>query len=112
MSDSERPKLTGEDDLPGDLPKAELIERMIRVDHAGEAGAMRIYAGQLAVLGGTPDGDIIRGMADAEADHLRHFEKLMAERRVRPTLLSPVWHVAGYALGVATAMLGTKAAME
>lgn len=108
---SEHPKVTGEDRLPGDLPPAELIERIIRVDHAGEFGAVRIYAGQLAILGGSPEGEVVRAMADAEAGHLQTFDKLMLERRVRPTVLSPLWHVTGYAIGVATALLGPKAAM-
>ena len=84
---------------------------MIRVDHAGEFGAVRIYAGQLAVLGGTEVGAKIQEMADTEERHLQRFEKLMVERRVRPTMLSPLWHVAGYALGAATAIMGDKAAM-
>ena len=108
---SDHPKITGEDRLPGDLPPAELIERMIRVDHAGEFGAVRIYEGQLAVLGKSPEGEVIRAMADAEADHLVIFEKLMIDRRVRPTALSPLWNVVGYALGAATALIGPRAAM-
>jgi ubiquinone biosynthesis monooxygenase Coq7 len=105
------PRRTGEDSLPGDPSRADLIARMIRVDHAGEVGAVRIYRGQIAVLGGTKAGAVIQRMAVAEARHLETFDKLMVERRVRPTLLSPVWHVAGYALGAATAMLGPEAAM-
>jgi ubiquinone biosynthesis monooxygenase Coq7 len=105
------PKETGEGRLPGDIGPRELVERMIRVDHAGEFGAVRIYAGQLDVLGGDPESAAIRVMAAKEEEHLQAFEKLMVGRRVRPTLLSPVWHVAGYALGAATALLGPKAAM-
>ena len=97
--------------LPGDLSREELIERMIRVDHAGEYGARRIYEGQLAVLGKTDVGETIREMWAQEAEHLQTFDRLIVERRVRPTLLHPVWHVAGYALGAASAALGTRAAM-
>ena len=106
-----RPKVTGEDRLPGDPDRETLVERMIRVDHAGEFGAARIYEGQLAVLGKHPVGDTIRHMAEQEEKHLAAFNELIAERRVRPTLLSPVWHVAGFALGAATAAMGEKAAM-
>ena len=96
---------------PGDLtPEAE-IARMIRVDHAGEYGARRIYEGQLAVLGRDAGGGSIRRMYDQELEHLDRFEKLMVARRVRPTALQPLWHVAGFALGAATAMLGERAAM-
>ncbi len=105
------PKTTGEMRLPGDPEPGELIARMIRVDHAGEYGAIRIYQGQLAVLGRSPEAAVIRHMAAKESDHLDLFAKLMRERRVRPTALAPVWHVAGYALGLATALLGPKAAM-
>jgi ubiquinone biosynthesis monooxygenase Coq7 len=97
--------------LPGDLPRAELIRRMIRVDQAGEYGARRIYQGQLAILGGRPDAEAIRQMAVQEQRHLDAFDTLLVERRVRPTALHPLWHVAGYALGVATALLGRDAAM-
>jgi ubiquinone biosynthesis monooxygenase Coq7 len=97
--------------LPGAQAQENEIARMIRVDHAGEHGAVRIYAGQLAVLGHTKAGDTIRHMAAQEAQHLETFDRLVAEHGVRPTALSPLWHVAGYALGAATALLGEKAAM-
>lgn len=88
------------------------IERMIRVDQAGEYGAKRIYAGQLAVMGTrAPLAGEIRRMAEQEAEHLARFDELVAERGVRPTALQPFWHVAGFALGAATALLGPKAAM-
>jgi len=96
---------------PGDpTPEAE-VARMIRVDHAGEYGARRIYEGQLAVLGRNAGGGSIRRMYDQELEHLERFEKLMVARRVRPTALQPLWHVAGFALGAATAMMGERAAM-
>jgi ubiquinone biosynthesis monooxygenase Coq7 len=97
--------------LPGDPAGARLAEQIIRVDHAGEYGAKRIYEGQLAVLGDTPEGDTIRAMAASEAEHLAWFEHEMNARGVRPTALHPFWHVAGYALGAATALMGPKAAM-
>ncbi|MBO9498814.1 MAG: demethoxyubiquinone hydroxylase family protein [Novosphingobium sp.] len=87
-------------------------KRMIRVDQAGEYGATRIYAGQLAVLGERgPHATEIRGMALQEAEHLARFNALAADRRVRPTALQPFWSVAGYALGAATALIGPEAAM-
>ena len=97
--------------LPGARAQENDIARMIRVDHAGEHGAVQIYAGQLAVLGHTKAGDTIRQMAAQEAEHLETFDRLVAEHRVWPTALSPIWHVAGYALGAATALMGEKAAM-
>ncbi len=84
---------------------------MIRVDQAGEYGAARIYEGQLAVLGATEVAPVIRQLRDQEQRHLEAFDRLIVERRVRPTLLSPLWHLAGFALGAATAALGAKAAM-
>jgi ubiquinone biosynthesis monooxygenase Coq7 len=87
------------------------IAAMIRVDHAGEYGAVRIYEGQLAVLGKTAAADSIRRMAAEEQRHLETFDRLIVERRVRPTALEPVWRIAGFALGAATALLGEKAAM-
>ena len=97
--------------LPGDPSVEKLLERLVRVDHAGEYGAVRIYRGQLAVLGKTDTGDVIREMADKEREHLETFNRMISDRRVRPTALMPVWHAAGYALGAATAMMGEKAAM-
>ena len=95
----------------GDPTPEESIARMIRVDHAGEYGAARIYAGQLAVLGRGDKGDLLRHMAAQEEEHLRAFSAMVVDRRVRPTALLPVWHVAGFALGALTAALGEKAAM-
>jgi ubiquinone biosynthesis monooxygenase Coq7 len=97
--------------LPGDREPAEEVARMLRVDHAGEYGATRIYQGQLDVLGAGRQAGVIREMAEAERRHLARFETLLCERRVRPTLLQPLWSVAGYALGAATALLGERAAM-
>jgi ubiquinone biosynthesis monooxygenase Coq7 len=97
--------------LPGDRQPAEEIARMLRVDHAGEYGATRIYQGQLDVLGRSRAAGDIRRMAETEKGHLARFEELLCERRVRPTLFHPLWSVAGYALGAATALLGERAAM-
>ncbi|MXP26521.1 demethoxyubiquinone hydroxylase family protein [Altererythrobacter indicus] len=85
---------------------------MIRVDQAGEYGATRIYAGQLAVMGDrAPYSTEIRGMALQEERHRKAFDALIAQRGVRPTALQPIWSVAGFALGAATALIGPKAAM-
>jgi len=97
--------------LPGDLTRDELIARILRVDHAGEYGAVRIYEGQLAVLGRRRAGRVIRHMAEQEREHLATFNALLPQRRGRPSLLQPLWHVAGFALGAATALLGSRAAM-
>ena len=90
------------------------IESMIRVDHAGEYGAVRIYQGQLAVLkrrkGAERSVETIEHMAEQEQRHLKAFDRLINERRVRPTALEPVWRIAGFALGAATAAMGEKAA--
>ena len=102
---------TAKDRLPGDPTRAQLIDSMIRVDHAGEYGAVRIYEGQLAVLGQSDSASVIRRMAEQEERHLERFNAIIAEHQVRPTVLLPLWHVAGFALGAATAMLGEKAAM-
>ena len=88
---------------------------MIRVDHAGEFGAIRIYEGQLAVLERDPsaaaNAEAIRHMLAQERRHFETFDEMVKSRSVRPTALEPLWHVAGYALGAATALLGEKAAM-
>lgn len=87
-------------------------ESMLRVDQAGEYGATRIYAGQLAVLGrGSAAAHEVARMAAQEERHLKRFNQLLAERRVRPTALQPIWNVAGFALGAATALISEKAAM-
>jgi ubiquinone biosynthesis monooxygenase Coq7 len=88
------------------------IDSMIRVDQAGEYGATRIYAGQLAVLGEEhPAAHTIARMAMQEKRHLDHFDQLMTDRGIRPTLLQPVWNVAGHALGAVTALISPQAAM-
>lgn len=93
------------------LPPSQ-IAAMLRVDQAGEYGAKRIYAGQLAMLGPNgPHADAIAHMAAQEQVHLDWFDAEVAARGVRPTLLQPFWHVAGFALGAATAAIGPKAAM-
>ena len=101
-------------DAPTWRPGDERPDRasMIRVDQAGEYGAARIYAGQLAVLGARhPVSRAISRMQAQEERHLRRFDEMMVERGVRPTLLQPIWSVAGHALGVATALMGPSAAM-
>jgi ubiquinone biosynthesis monooxygenase Coq7 len=97
--------------LPGDPDRTARIARMIRVNHAGEYGAKRIYAGQLAVLGQGEHGDTLRHMQAQEQVHLDSFTAMIARRRVRPTVLLPLWHLAGFALGAATAAMGSRAAM-
>lgn len=87
-------------------------DRMLRVDQAGEYGATRIYAGQLAVMGARARHSVeVSAMAAQEADHRARFDALMARRGVRPTALQPVWSAAGYALGAATALISPEAAM-
>ncbi|MGE5514344.1 MAG: demethoxyubiquinone hydroxylase family protein [Bacteroidota bacterium] len=97
--------------VPGELSPEQRVARFLRVDQAGELGAVRIYQGQRAVLGKGRHGPILAHMAQQEQHHLDTFNKLIAERRVRPTVLSPLWHVAGFALGAGTALLGERAAM-
>jgi len=97
--------------LPGEASPRTRIAQIVRVDHAGEYGAQRIYQGQLAVLGRGPKAEILRHMQAQEQHHLDTFSRLIATRRVRPTALLPLWHIAGFALGAATAALGERAAM-
>lgn len=95
---------------PGD--RRPRTDAMIRVDQAGEFGATRIYAGQLAVMGmRAPGARKIAGMALQEERHLAFFDRMIAERGVRPTLFQPIWDVAGFALGAVTAAIGPEAAM-
>ncbi|TAN59720.1 MAG: demethoxyubiquinone hydroxylase family protein [Magnetospirillum sp.] len=97
--------------IPGDLTAEQKVARILRVDQAGELGAVRIYQGQMAVLGRGKAVPVIKHMAEQEQAHLDTFNRLIGERRVRPTMLSPLWHLAGFALGAGTALLGEKAAM-
>lgn len=96
-------------------PREGRIAEILRVDHAGEYGAVAIYRGQKAVFGALPHkartASLIQEMEDGEEAHLEAFDRLLAERGVRPTILSPLWNVAGFALGAASALVGEKAAM-
>mgnify|MGYP000933801524 FL=1 len=90
----------------------QILEEIIRVDHAGEYSATRIYEGQIAIFGkNTKIGKIIQHMADQEQEHIEKFQELIVSERVRPTALLPLWNIAGYALGAGTALMGKKAAM-
>lgn len=88
-----------------------LTDEIIRVDHAGELGADRIYAGQMAILGNGPLGKTIGHMWEQEKEHRKQFEQLIQQHRVRPTIMTPIWNVAGFVLGAGTALMGEKAAM-
>lgn len=96
--------------LPGQSAWKARRQSMLRVNHAGEYGARRIYQGQLAVLAPGPDAEKIRHMAEQEEVHLKEFERLMVEGRARPSLLLPLWHAGGFALGALSAMMGREAA--
>ncbi len=99
---------------PGQGALAQRMAEILRVDHAGELGAVSIYRGQRAVLGAAPGHERTAAqLADMEAHeqvHLSRFDALLSERRVRPTALAPVWRLAGFALGAGTALMGDKAA--
>jgi|UniRef100_A0AC35FKE8 ubiquinone biosynthesis monooxygenase Coq7 len=89
-----------------------MIERIVRVDHAGELGADRIYAGQMAVLDKNSSlGDIIKKMWDEEKEHLDTMERLVAKHSVPPTIFAPIFSCAAFALGATTALLGKESAM-
>ena len=100
--------------LPGKRRDPNRIEQMLRVDHAGEYGAVAIYGGQRAIYGKLPHkARIARQLEEMEADeqaHLDAFDALLVEHRARPTALGPIWNMAGHALGAVTALMGDKAA--
>lgn len=100
--------------FPGQGARTREIEEMIRVDHAGEYGAVQIYKGQRAVferIGAKAHAArLIAHMEEGEQEHLRTFDRLIAERGVRPTLMAPIWRVAGFGLGAVTALMGEQAA--
>ena len=87
------------------------IDAILRVDHAGETAAAKIYDGQLAILKYTSVGPTIQHMKDQEQEHLDTFNKLLIENDTRPTALLPIWNVMGFGLGIASAIMGEKAAM-
>jgi 3-demethoxyubiquinol 3-hydroxylase len=91
--------------------KERMVASFLRVNQAGELGAVRIYQGQRAVLGKGRHGKLLAHMAEQEQHHLDTFSRLISERGVRPTALSPLWHVAGFVLGAGTALMGERAAM-
>jgi len=99
---------------PGRGAVAARMAEILRVDHAGEMAAVAIYRGQRTVLGEAPGHERIAGqlaeMEGQEAEHLARFDRLLTERRVRPTALTPVWRTAAFALGAGTALMGDKAA--
>ncbi|MGE0595465.1 MAG: demethoxyubiquinone hydroxylase family protein [Hyphomonadaceae bacterium] len=100
--------------MPGAGARARLLEEMIRVDHAGEFGAVHIYRGQRAVFdrvgAKSHAASLIAEMEAGEQEHLRTFDRLIAERGVRPTLMAPIWRAAGFGLGAVTALMGERAA--
>ena len=91
------------------------LEEIIRADHAGERGAIKIYEGQLLALKTVKqDNDLrdkIEEMKEQEKEHLEYFEKEIQKRKIKPTYLLPVWDLMGVTLGFGTALLGKKAAM-
>lgn len=97
--------------LPGDLTKEQMLQRIIRVNHAGEYGAKRIYEGQLAFIKDAETRRKVQHMRDQELEHLDYFTNEMRARKVRPTALQPLWHLGGFALGAVTALMGKEAAM-
>ncbi len=97
--------------IPGDLSGSAEISRMLRVNQAGEYGAKRIYQGQIDLLGASDKKELIIHMAEQEQEHLNYFDAAIIENGSRPSALSPLWHVAGYALGALPSLLGTRAAM-
>ena len=111
MPDDMLPSPSGVRRLLGDLSHKEIIKRIIRVNQAGEYGAVRIYEGQMVVLQKSACASTLRAMTTNEKTHLATFNSFLVQYRVRPTALQPIWHVLGFFLGVSTALLGEKAAM-
>ena len=91
------------------------LEEIIRVDHAGERGAIKIYEGQLLALKTfKKDEDLkrqIEEMKEHEKEHYEYFDKEIQKRNIKPTKLLPLWDLMGVTLGFGTALLGKKATM-
>jgi ubiquinone biosynthesis monooxygenase Coq7 len=100
--------------MPGLDASDRRLAEMIRVDHAGEYGAVQIYRGQRAVFdriaGKSHAARVIADMEAGEQEHLKTFDRMIAERGVRPTVMAPLWRVMGFGLGAATALMGERAA--
>lgn len=105
------PALTADKRIPNDLTRDQLIARYIRVNQAGELGAIRIYEGQRAILGRGKHGPLLKHMAEQEQVHYDTFSNLISQRQTRPTVFHPIWHVAGFLVGAGSALLGEKGAM-
>ena len=92
-----------------------ILEEIIRVDHAGERGAIKIYEGQLLALKTIKQDkslkEKIEKMKEHEKEHLEYFEKEIQKRKIKPTYLLPLWDIMGVSLGFGSALLGKKAAM-
>lgn len=96
------------------MPDQKKIDEIIRVNHAGEYGAKQIYSGQIAVFKRKNDPEtlkLLKHMKEQEDEHFDYFDKQVVKKQIRPTLMQPLWKVAGFALGASTALLGKKAAM-
>jgi len=105
-------KITKKNSRKNNKINKNLLEEIIRVDQAGELGATKIYEGQLAIFGkNSKIGKKIQHMADQEQKHITTFNNLIVEKKVRPTLMMPLWNILGYSLGITTALMGKKAAM-
>jgi ubiquinone biosynthesis monooxygenase Coq7 len=90
------------------------ISEIIRVNHAGEYGAKRIYSGQIAASKNSKNNkltDILHHMKQQEEEHFEYFDQKITKYRIRPTLMQPVWNIAGFAMGYITAKMGEKTAM-
>ena len=91
------------------------VEEFIRVDHAGERGAIKIYEGQLLALNTLVKNDklkkIIEDMKEHEKEHFEYFDKEIQKRNIKPTVFLPIWDLLGVTLGFGTTMIGEKAAM-
>ena len=100
--------------MPGEDVRERRLAEMLRVDHAGEYGAVQIYRGQRAVFdrieGKAHAARVIADMETGEQEHLKTFDRMLAERSVRPTAMAPIWRVMGFGLGAATALMGERAA--
>ena len=87
------------------------IEEIIRVDLAGEKGAIGIYKGQLAIIKNKSLSKEVNEMLKKEEEHFKKFSELLIKYRVRPTILDPIWEKGAFALGLLSAALGKKATM-